>query len=75
MNEAQQIAHAAEVMRRVAIVQARTARANARVEGMRAENAHRLSMGHTVSYGEGHFDAVVAEESITETDLRAMLEF
>lgn len=41
--------------------------ANARVEGMRAANQHRLSLGHSIAYDEEHFFAEAAHlETLAE---------
>ena len=48
-------------MENVARVFALVAAANARVEGMKAENANRLSNGCSIAYGDSDFSAVECE--------------
>lgn len=48
-------------MENVARVFALVAAANARVEGMKAENANRLSNGCSIAYGDTDFSAVEGE--------------
>jgi hypothetical protein len=43
---------------RVAFVQAQTVCALAEIEGMKAENQHRLSLGHSIAYDHAAFMAV-----------------
>lgn len=46
---------------RVAFVQAQCVCAQARIEGMKAENQHRLSLGHSIAYDAEAFFAVESE--------------
>jgi hypothetical protein len=49
---------------RVAYINAMVVCALAKIEGMKAENAHRLSNGSGISYGEEAFEAVPNEFGI-----------
>lgn len=49
---------------RVAFIHAQCVCALARIEGMKAENQHRLSLGHSIAYDEGAFAAVETEYMI-----------
>ena len=49
---------------RVAFIQAQCVCALARIEGMKAENQHRLSLGHSIAYDAEAFAAVESEYMI-----------
>lgn len=49
---------------RVALIQAQCVCALARIEGMKAENQHRLSLGHSIAYDAEAFAAVENEYMI-----------
>lgn len=49
---------------RVAFVHAQCVSALARIEGMKAENQHRLSLGHSIAYDAAAFFAVENEYMI-----------
>lgn len=49
---------------RVAFIHAQCVCAMARIEAMKAENQHRLSLGHSIAYDAGAFAAVETEYMI-----------
>lgn len=49
---------------RVAFIQAQCVCALARIEGMKAENQHRLSLGHSIAYDAEAFATVESEYMI-----------
>ncbi len=63
----------AELMKRVAIVQARVATALIRLEGMRAANAERERHGHALAYDEEAFEALIVEEGVHHNAVMAAL--
>ena len=51
---------------RAAVLNARAAALNAEVEGMLAENQHRVSCGNSVAYGKDSFDQAIKDNGLGE---------
>lgn len=58
---------------RAAFIMAQAAVLQAEVAGMVAENQHRLSLGHSIAYGEDAFQAAIARSGCAHNDAVAFL--
>lgn len=52
-----------------AFIMAQAACAMAEIAGMQAENQHRLSLGHSIAYGEDAFKAVMSRNMIGHNEV------
>lgn len=69
----QQIAVAADEMKKAALIQARVACALLRLEGMKALNLERECNGFTLAYDEAAFQGVIDEEGIHHNAVYGLL--
>lgn len=57
---------------KAAYAHAQSVAATAEIEGMKAENQHRLSVGSSIAYGEAAFNAVIEKYGIHHNALMAL---
>jgi len=61
--------HDIEILRQTTFVQAAITRAQARIEGMKAENKQCVELNRPINYGEDSFVKVITEEGLDQNSI------